>query len=51
MTPVMVVTGGTRGLGAAIALLAAARGYDVCITCRQDAVRGPPVVEAIRAAG
>jgi len=51
MTPVMVVTGGTRGLGAAIALLAAARGYDVCITYRQEAARGPPVVDAIRAAG
>jgi NAD(P)-dependent dehydrogenase (short-subunit alcohol dehydrogenase family) len=28
---VLVVTGGSRGIGAAVALLAAARGYDVCI--------------------
>src|SRR5262245_43117768 len=29
--PVLIVTGGTRGIGAATAKLAAARGYAVCI--------------------
>ena len=31
MNRVMVVTGASRGLGAAVAMLAAKRGYDVCV--------------------
>ena len=31
MAGVMIVTGGSRGIGAATARLAAARGYKVCI--------------------
>ena len=34
MSGVMVVTGGSRGIGAATARLAAARGYDVAINYR-----------------
>ncbi|WP_394345533.1 SDR family NAD(P)-dependent oxidoreductase, partial [Halorubrum sp. Atlit-28R] len=33
---VIVITGGSRGIGAATARLAAARGYAVCISYRSD---------------
>lgn len=33
---VLLVTGGSRGIGAATARLAATRGYDVCIAYRED---------------
>jgi NAD(P)-dependent dehydrogenase (short-subunit alcohol dehydrogenase family) len=48
---VIVVTGGSRGLGAAIAQLAAVRGYDVCINYVHRADRANEVAEAVRAAG
>ena len=51
MSKVMVVTGGSRGLGAAIAELAAQRGYDVCVTYRRNVERAQKVVESIRASG
>ena len=31
---ILLVTGGSRGIGAATARLAAARGYDVCVNYR-----------------
>ena len=34
--PVVVITGGSRGIGAATAILAAQRGYRVVITYRQN---------------
>lgn len=34
--PVLVVTGGSRGIGAAIAITAAANGYNVCINYKSD---------------
>ncbi len=48
---VLLVTGGSRGIGAATALLGAARGYAVAVnyTEREDAAQG--VVGQIRAAG
>lgn len=48
---VLVVTGGSRGIGAATAELAARRGYAVCINYRQrgDAARG--LVDRIRSEG
>ncbi len=48
---VLIVTGGSRGLGAAIAELAAHRGFDVCVSYRRDAERAGAVVDAIRNAG
>src|SRR5262245_51210333 len=51
MPGIMVVTGGSRGLGAAIAELAAERGYDVCITYRRDAERGRAVAKSTEQRG
>jgi NAD(P)-dependent dehydrogenase (short-subunit alcohol dehydrogenase family) len=48
---VMVVTGGSRGIGAGIATLAAARGWDVCVNYAAAAERAEAVVAAIRGAG
>ncbi|RKE20473.1 NAD(P)-dependent dehydrogenase (short-subunit alcohol dehydrogenase family) [Streptomyces sp. TLI_171] len=48
---VLVVTGGGRGIGAATALLAAGRGYRVCVNYRTDDAAAAGVVERIRAAG
>ena len=44
MRPVLVVTGGSRGIGAATAILAAARGYDVCLSYRADSGAADVVV-------
>jgi NAD(P)-dependent dehydrogenase (short-subunit alcohol dehydrogenase family) len=46
-----VVTGGGRGIGAATARLAAARGWDVCIGYRSDAGAAAAVVEDCGRAG
>jgi NAD(P)-dependent dehydrogenase (short-subunit alcohol dehydrogenase family) len=51
---VLVVTGGSRGIGAATALGAARRGYDVCVGYRQradaaDAVVARCLAEGVRA--
>jgi len=51
MNRVVVVTGGSRGLGEATAELAAERGFDVCVTFRDDSRRAGAVVERIRALG
>jgi NAD(P)-dependent dehydrogenase (short-subunit alcohol dehydrogenase family) len=48
---VMIVTGGGRGIGAATAKLAAARGYAVCINYRSNRESADAVAGAIRAAG
>jgi NAD(P)-dependent dehydrogenase (short-subunit alcohol dehydrogenase family) len=42
---VLLVTGGSRGIGAATVRLAAARGYDVCVNYRNDAAAAAQVVE------
>ncbi|MDB5557797.1 MAG: Sugar dehydrogenase [Enterovirga sp.] len=49
--PVVLVTGGSRGIGAAVAQRAAARGYDVAITYRSERADAERVVAACRAAG
>lgn len=49
--PVLLITGGGRGIGAATARLAAARGYAVAINYRRDATAAQAVVERIRADG
>ncbi|MGZ5112196.1 MAG: SDR family oxidoreductase [Usitatibacter sp.] len=51
MSGAMIVTGGGRGIGAATARLAAARGYAVCVNYRSDRESADTVVAAIRAAG
>lgn len=51
MNEVLLVTGGSRGIGAATAILAAERGYAVCVnyTRNRDAAEG--VADAITTAG
>ncbi len=49
--PVLIVTGGSRGIGAATAQLAAERGYDVCVSYRTRAAAADAVVGTCRAAG
>ena len=48
---VMLVTGAGRGIGAAVALLAARRGYAVCVNYNQRAEPAQAVVQAIRGQG
>jgi len=47
----LIVTGGSRGIGAATAKLAAARGWQVVTTYRRRAEDAEAVVDAIRRAG
>ena len=47
-TPVLLVTGGGRGIGAATARLAAQRGYRVAFSYRQNEVSAQRVLEAIQ---
>ena len=51
MNKIMLVTGGGRGIGAATALLAAARGYAVAVNFTRDAAAAEQVVARIGAAG
>ena len=51
MSSVMIVTGGSRGIGAATACLAAARGYDVCVNYLRDSAAAEKVVQEVRAEG
>jgi NAD(P)-dependent dehydrogenase (short-subunit alcohol dehydrogenase family) len=48
---VMVVTGASRGLGAAVAVLAGKRGYDVCVNYLTGEERAAQVVKAIQGTG
>src|SRR3569833_417482 len=48
---VLVVTGGSRGSGAAICTLAASRGYDVVVNYSGDPVPAEEVASRVRAAG
>lgn len=50
-TPVAVVTGGSRGIGRAVSLMLAARGYAVCLSYASDAAAAQAVVDAITAEG
>lgn len=51
MKKVIIVTGGSRGIGAATAQLAAARGYAVCVNYRKNRQAADTVVAAIKANG
>ncbi|MEQ8355282.1 MAG: SDR family oxidoreductase [Kiloniellaceae bacterium] len=51
MSGTLLVTGGGRGIGAAVARLGAAAGYVVCVNYRRDAEAAEAVVAAIERAG
>ncbi len=51
MSPVLLITGAGRGIGAATAKLAAARGYDVGVNYKSDAAAATGVVDAVKAQG
>jgi NAD(P)-dependent dehydrogenase (short-subunit alcohol dehydrogenase family) len=50
-SPLILITGGSRGIGAATARLAAARGYDVAISFAADEAAALAVASDIEAAG
>ena len=51
MTPVILITGAGRGIGAATARLAAERGYAVCVNYRQNRAAAESVVAGLQASG
>ena len=51
MADAMLVTGGSRGIGRAVALLAAERGYDVAINYHANATAAEEVASLVRAKG
>ena len=51
MNPVIVITGGSRGIGAATARVAATRGYAVCVNYLRNRIAATAVVDAIKAGG
>jgi NAD(P)-dependent dehydrogenase (short-subunit alcohol dehydrogenase family) len=51
MAKILLVTGGSRGIGRAVALMAAGAGYDVALSYRDQAAAAGEVAAAIRAMG
>jgi len=51
MKPTLLITGGSRGIGAAAAILAARRGWDVAVNYTRDAAAAQRVADQVRAAG
>jgi NAD(P)-dependent dehydrogenase (short-subunit alcohol dehydrogenase family) len=51
MNKVLLVTGGSRGIGAAISRLAAQQGYDVAINYLSDSAAAEAVAKDVRSAG
>jgi NAD(P)-dependent dehydrogenase (short-subunit alcohol dehydrogenase family) len=51
MSGVLLVTGGSRGIGAACCRQAAAAGWDVAVNYARDAASAEQVAQAVRAAG
>ncbi len=51
MQPIVLITGGSRGIGAATALLAAQKGYAVAVNYASNSLAADEVVRQIRAGG
>jgi NAD(P)-dependent dehydrogenase (short-subunit alcohol dehydrogenase family) len=51
MDRTLLITGGSRGIGAATAILAAQRGWDVAVNYTRDAAAAQRVAEQVRAVG
>ena len=51
MTGIVVITGASRGIGAATALRAGEAGYDVCVNYNQSKERAEGIAAAVRAVG
>jgi NAD(P)-dependent dehydrogenase (short-subunit alcohol dehydrogenase family) len=51
MSQVILITGASRGIGAATAILAAQRGYAVCVNYLKNQTAAEAIVEQIRALG
>lgn len=51
MNKVLIITGGSRGIGAETAFLAAARGYDICVNYHKNKAAADAVVDQIKSAG
>jgi NAD(P)-dependent dehydrogenase (short-subunit alcohol dehydrogenase family) len=51
VTDALIITGASRGIGAATAALAARRGWAVCVNYRSDGAAAQAVVDAIREGG
>ena len=51
MTKVILITGGSRGIGAAVARLAGQQGYSVCVNYRHDREAAESVVKSIAESG
>ncbi len=51
MQPIVLITGGSRGIGAATALLAAQKGYAVAVNYARNSLAADEVVRQIRANG
>ena len=49
--PILLIVGGSRGIGAATARMAGARGYDVAVTYKSNAGEAESVCDAVRASG
>ena len=49
--PVLLIAGGSRGIGAATARFAGARGYDVAVNYKSNAKAAASVVDAVKSAG
>ena len=45
----LLITGASRGIGAATALLAAARGFDIAVNFARDAAAAQSVADQVRA--
>ena len=51
MAPVMIITGGSQGIGAAVARLAGARGYAVALTYQSNRRMADEIVTTITTGG